>query len=212
MIRQQLAPYIIAGFAAVTGLAAATAAASLIWPGSALAQASGLSWVYESRAAALSSAPEPSLSERAAAQLETRASLRSDPANATAWLRLAYLDSLNEGGLGPVGADALQRSYTVAPYGPDNTRWRLIFAFDHWQAIGAATRAKALEELNVALAAHVDFDDMPDSVGDPAGRMAATLMIGPTKARRIQDRRARWRAVNAQPTGEGVTSEPRSTK
>lgn len=166
------------GLASFSFVMAATVAACLAFPTSGLAQASGLVWVHDARAERLLAGPHPSVSAQAEARRQTLLSLRSDPANATAWLRLAYLDSLQPNGLGEAGRKALARSYVVAPYGPDDTEWRLRFAFNHWTALDQDLRKSVLREFELA-ARHGAHRSLPTRLDDPAGRLAATLTLMP---------------------------------
>lgn len=184
--RQRLAPQsvrrglalISLGLASLSFVMAAAVAACLAFPTSGLAEASGLVWVHEARAERLLAGPDPSVSAQDEARRQTLLSLRSDPANATAWLRLAYLDSLQPTGLDEAGRKALARSYVVAPYGPDDTGWRLRFAFNHWTALDQDLRKSVLREFELA-ARHGAYRSLPASLEDPAGRLAATLTLMP---------------------------------
>ena len=147
-------------------------------PTSGLAQASGLVWVHDARAERLLADPRPAAAVQAEARRLTLMSLDQAPANATAWLRLAYLDSLQPAGLGQAGRDALVRSYVVAPYGPDDTAWRLRFALEHWTALDPDLRGRAMAELQLA-ARHNGYRSLPAQIDDPAGRLAATLTLMP---------------------------------
>lgn len=108
------------------------------------------------------------------ARAETTRSLNHAPANPTAWLRLAYLDSLQPRGLGKAGNRALAASYAVAPYGPDDTAWRLRFAFNHWSRIDRSNRLLVLSELRATPSPYSPVD-LQASVTDPAGRLALSL-------------------------------------
>lgn len=172
--------------ALVTGLAGALVALTLggsalamfavAAPGAGPAAASGLTSVHEARANAALALPTPDLG---LAEAETRRSLEQSVATPTAWLRLAYLEHERAGGFSPAVALAVRRSYDAAPYGPDDTPWRLTFLFDNWQAIGPELRASALSELRLARAHNGGaLRGLPDSIRDPSGRLAATLALG----------------------------------
>ena len=159
-------------------LASSAAAVALAVPGLPLPPFSGLAPSREARAHALANQPDASPATLASAADETRASLREAPANATAWLRLAYIDSRDADGLGADGNLALARSYGVAPLGPDDTPWRLRFAFNHWVELDRANRISVIEELRW----HVGSGRMPGeelqaAIDDPAGRLALKLML-----------------------------------
>jgi hypothetical protein len=163
----------------VLGFFASLAATwALAVPQSRLSPLSGLAAASEVRAHLLSAPVEASPEALAEAATETRASLRQSPANATAWLRLAYIDSRNDGGLGSDGNLALARSYGVAPLGPDDTFWRLAFAFNNWTALERVNRMSALEELRWAQRSRrVNIRKLLASVTDPAGRLALDLTL-----------------------------------
>lgn len=137
---------------------------------------SGLAPAREARAYSLSAPADATPETLMQAALETRASLREAPANATAWLRLAYLDSRDAGGLGPDGNQALARSWAVAPFGPDDTAWRLTFAFNHWAALSPSNRRAALDELRVTQG-RAGTQRLPETVRDPTGRLALLLSL-----------------------------------
>lgn len=162
---------------AVAGLIGTTlGAVALAWPETGLAGATGLAPVNERRADALARAAEIHDAHRLAAGALTRLSLAEAPANPTAWLRLAYLDALADGTLTQVGERALAMSYSVAPYGPDVTAWRLDFAFDHWSALSETTRTAAVDELMVTHRG-LDHSGLRGSTSDPAGQLALDLLL-----------------------------------
>ncbi|WGM31819.1 hypothetical protein [Brevundimonas sp. NIBR11] len=166
---------------AIGALALATSgvtAAALAWPESAPGRILNLAPSHEARASRLLGDASPSKEDLAQAQAETMRSLRSAPANATAWLRLAYIDSRRQEGLGAFGIAAMKRSYDAAPYGPDDTAWRLRFALNHWSRLDATTRLLVLNELRFALthrrAATVQ---LAHDVSDSAGQVAVSLVL-----------------------------------
>lgn len=170
----------------VAALATTTlTATALIWPGGTSARLLNLAPSHEALASAAIATPEPTAADLATAQRETMRSLAQAPANPTAWLRLAYIDSRDTDGLGPAGIDALNTSYDAAPYGPDDTPWRLAFAFNHWSRLDRAARLLALEELRVALAIRLATGrEIAENVSNPAGRVALLLTIN--EAERVQ--------------------------
>lgn len=161
----------------VIGLVTTTlGAAALAWPASLPARLLNLAPSHEARAHALTAGPDATVADLALARQETMKSLRQAPSNATAWLRLAYIDSRSSAGLGPGGVRALERSYVVAPFGPDDTDWRLRFAFNHWTRLDTVTRRLVLDELRVHLheGEPAGWALMRD-VRDPAGYLAVGL-------------------------------------
>lgn len=170
-------------------LTTALTATALACPDSAPARLLNLEPSHEARASALIAGANPKAADMALAQQETLQSLRQAPANPTAWLRLAYIDSRRPEGLGPTGIQALSRSYEAAPFGPDDTAWRLRFAFNHWTRLDKVTRLLVLDELRVALS---DPDKrthaLAQDVSDSAGRLAVTMSV--YEAERLRRRRA----------------------
>jgi hypothetical protein len=134
--------------------------------------------VSEARAVASTAASPPDLE---AAERLTRQTLAERPGDAAAWARLAWIafEAGDTGGM----LEALDRSYAVAPYGPDITAWRLRFAYGRWGDLTPNLRRLASEELSVtarqrprvARAALAD-------ITDPAGRLAFDLTVRRVKA------------------------------
>lgn len=149
---------------------------ALARPHTEMARATDLAPVAERRADALARTAPTREADRARAMLETRRSLSQAPANPTAWVRLAYLDSVSEEGLSAGGERALAASYVVAPYGPDVTTWRLSFALNHWSSLSGNTRKAALDELRVT-GIYMPHGRLKRSVSDPSGRLALELTL-----------------------------------
>ncbi len=164
---------VLIGFAGL--IATAGAAIALALPESGYSRSLSLAPTHEARADALARGPDLGEQARLEARRETLAGLRQAPANATAWLRLSYLDARSPAGLGSEGNLAFARSYAVAPFGPDDTMWRLDFAFDHWADLDRSNRILALDELGrlpVRQARQVEA-----GVSDPTGRLALALAL-----------------------------------
>ena len=160
-------------------------AIALAWPGSAPGRALNLAPSLDARADARIAGANATQADMASAQRDTLASLREAPANPTAWLRLAYIDSRRPEGLGPGGIRALARSYDAAPLGPDDTAWRLRFAFNQWSRLDQQTRLDALAELRIAISSgRPAVHALARDVSDPSGRLALTLTLG--EAERLQ--------------------------
>ena len=130
-----------------------------------------LAAVSEAEAERAATARPPRLAEAEAA---TRRTLEVRPMDAAAWSRLAWI--AREEGRNPAMLDALDRSYAVAPYGPEVTAWRLRFAFQNWPSLTSELRGQALGELAVTARDRPGVADAasPD-ITDPAGRLAFTL-------------------------------------
>ncbi len=124
-------------------------------------QAGALAWDMPRRDAAL-----------AAAAAETR----RNPADATPWLRRAWIEASASAVLTPAANAALLRSYELAPFGPETTLWRLGFIFDHWSSASPEVRDLALHELRVVYRQRGwDIEALARTAVDPTGRMVATL-------------------------------------
>lgn len=164
----------LSGACAAAGCSAT--AIALARPETQIAGWMGLASTFEARASrsAAGAAGNPQIAR--IAQVETMRSLGRAPANPTAWLRLAWLDSLKPAGFGEEGNRALAASYVVSPYGPDDTGWRLTFAFNHWARVDRSNRLLVLEELR-ATPYPWSPGDLQSSVSDPAGRLALALTL-----------------------------------
>lgn len=102
---------------------------------------------------------------------------RWTPADSASSLRLTYLDGLS-GAPTREGVVALRHSYALEPLGPDATRWRLEFIFNHWSALPPDVRASAEAELGAAFPRHGwALRDLPSRVTNPSGRLAAQMML-----------------------------------
>jgi hypothetical protein len=102
-----------------------------------------------------------------------RAALNATPMAAAPWLRIAYLRSRNGQPLDGPALEAIERSYTVSPYGDDVTAWRLTFLYEHWDQLTPEIRAEVTAEHLTSASWGRRWD--PDVVKNPAGRMAATF-------------------------------------
>ena len=160
----------LCGILAGGSLLSATAAALTLGGGAELID---LAPRREANAEALSAQDTPN---PAGAAAQTRAALAQAPMTASAWARLAYLERASSGALTPAALDQLERSYAVAPFGPDITPWRVRFMFEHWTQLTPPLRAQAAAELRT-LARHRDgvARDLVASIDNPSGRLAASL-------------------------------------
>lgn len=173
------------GLAVVTAAGAGMAALALSRPEAAAGFAGDLAQVHEARAGRATGAE---------AETRTRAALAQAPLNAAHWARLAYLDRETSATMGPKALDALDRSYAVAPHGPDITAWRLRFAFEHWPELTPTLREQAMDEMRV-LARHRPraARELARTIQASGGRMAArmTLSIGEGEARIAREAKIR---------------------
>ncbi len=180
-----LAPLAAAGTLGALTLAIGLGfAVALARPDLDLGPASNLLAVHEARAEAALAA-----GDLGAAEGSTQAALAEAPLTSHAWARQAVLAYRREGRLGPDTVAALERSYAVAPYGPDITAWRLGLLLEHWGELPPGLRAAALDELKVYAARRPGLARaLAAEVENPAGRLAVTaaIRLGRLEARRAQ--------------------------
>jgi hypothetical protein len=135
--------------------------------------------VTEARAVAAAAKNPPDLE---AVERLTRQTLAEKPGDAAAWARLAWIAS--EAGDTEAMLEALDRSYAVAPYGPDITGWRLRFAYGRWGVLTPELRRLATEELVVTTRHRQGVADAAlADITDPAGRLAFDLTARRAKAK-----------------------------
>jgi len=121
----------------------------------------------------------------AAAPLATRQAaaarlLRADPANASSWVLVSYMDWLGHGHhLTPVGLEALDRSYTMNPFDHAIAPWRINFALENWDSLSPDQRQTVAAEMNWIfqndLAAAIDLKARLKTIRNPYGRVVARL-------------------------------------
>jgi hypothetical protein len=104
--------------------------------------------------------------------------LAAQPADANAWMRLAWADRARSGRLTKVGASALDMSYAVKVYGGNiDTPWRLGFALDNWSQLTPSGRRSAEQEFGLMPHTSPAWFAMrrlaARNVRDPAGRTEA---------------------------------------
>lgn len=138
----------------------------------------------------------------AAVRRTTLETLGQAPLTASAWLRLAWLAD-RDGRVSERNA-MLDRSYAVAPFGPDVTAWRLGFAYQAWSTLTPELRRQAGAELVATLATRGRLArEIEATIDDPSGRLAYGLSV------RAFDIRSRLQAENAQPESRsGATVTP----
>jgi hypothetical protein len=131
-----------------------------------------------------------------AASADTWAALSQAPMTASAWSRLAYIDQVRSGRLTTEGRQYLERSYAVAPLGPDITPWRVRFAYENWQYMTPDLRQSAIAELRI-LTRYRGWvaKDLPAEIQNPTGRFAAGMTIDLAKQDRKRDRALRMATV-----------------
>lgn len=172
----RLAAAALVGLPALAG--SAWLAAVLIDPQGPLGAASPLAEAHDARAQQRLGKPAPEPADLKAADSESLTALAQSPADDSAWLALAYAETVRRGDPGGVALGWLQRSYDVAPFGPDTSLWRIRFALDHWQAMTPDLRREVLDEVNATWRPRRrELVAMVNAVRDPAGRLALALMI-----------------------------------
>jgi len=102
-----------------------------------------------------------------------RIALDAAPMSAGPWLRIAWLRSRNGEPLDGPALEAIERSYTVSPYGDAVTAWRLTFLYEHWDQLTPEIRSEVTAEHLTAISYARPWT--PDGLKNPAGRMAATF-------------------------------------
>lgn len=109
--------------------------------------------------------------------------LASAPADADAWMRLAWADWLGHGVLTRAGARALDMSYVLRPYAGVDTTWRVGFALDNWSRLTPETQQGVVREVGQApfgFQLSQIRSLVAQGVRDPAGQAEAAV-LGLTK-------------------------------
>jgi len=118
--------------------------------------------------------------DRAEAARLSRAALTEFPYDTSAWLRLAYVDSLDHGGLTPAGIGYLKRSYDLVAVDPEVGLWRIRFALENSQALSPDLRASVRTETSALWKkwdARGPLHEMAGSIVNPAGRLSLALWL-----------------------------------
>lgn len=150
-----------------------------------------LNGVYGAKAHAIVKTLEadPGVDLRPAKALSWR-QLALSPANHYAWLRLAFIDVVENGNLTRQGVVYLQRSYDVAPY--DSLAWRMNIAFETWPALSPDLRAAVIDDLKVNWRTNRRrrlYADLPRRVQNPQGLAALNAVLAELHAKDAE----RWR-------------------
>ena len=107
------------------------------------------------------------------------------PASARGWTLQAYLEGRD--GFTPASAEALRRSYVVAPLGPTDSVWRLTYLYENWDRLPTNLRRSARVEHRTHERQHGSLS--PEIISNPAGRLAAGL----TKDAGYRERLSDWK-------------------
>ena len=108
--------------------------------------------------------------------------LKADPANPRNWALASYVDWLSHGRrLSPAGLAAFDRSYTMSPLDADAGPWRINFALENWDRLGASQRSAVVSEANWILLhdyqTSFDLKARLRTIRNPAGRAMAKLEL-----------------------------------
>lgn len=117
---------------------------------------------------------------RSRAVAEAKLALALSPYSNSARLRIAYVDTISRGSLGPVGLGHLARSYDLLPYDHTVAAWRVRFALEHWDVLTPDLRAAVhTEAMAFARAGSQDANvrAVLPSIRNPSGRLAAALWL-----------------------------------
>lgn len=184
--RRRASPLVlVVGVAAiVTFVGALWLALTLMAPGGTASDLSPMSMAHDARANRLSEMRPLSPRALEQARQETWAALNQSPVDDAAWLRLAYLDRLQHPALTATGLKGLERSYDVAPFGPEVSAWRVRFALENWPALTPDLRRQVLREVELQWPTHRGrYAAMVRQTSDPAGRLALDLEIAGLRRR-----------------------------
>ena len=114
--------------------------------------------------------------------------LETAPAAPRGWNRQAYLTGRT--GFTPDTAAALKKSYTVAPFGPTDSVWRLNYLYEHWDRLPVDLRRSARLEHRTHVRIH-GSGVKPREITNGAGRIAAALNQNAGRRDRRADEAAR---------------------
>lgn len=128
--------------------------------------------------------PAPAREDMARLDALSRRELALRPGSGSAWLRRAAIDAA--AGDPAASAQALERSFAVAPLQSSLFRARTIFAFEHWDRLTPAARAQALYHFKAEWrhgTRKKAFIDMANGIQNPAGRVGMALQISVLRLR-----------------------------
>lgn len=172
------------GLAAVTTVASALALAALNTGGEAPAIRFAVG--YDRKATPLVSGAAPmSPADRARAAALSRKAIAEFPYDTGAWLRLAYIDTLDHGGLSPEGIALLRRSYDLVAIDPEIGLWRVRFALENSQALPPDLRVAVRNETSglwKKAANRRRLREIARSIDNPAGRLSLMLWLNRLQA------------------------------
>jgi hypothetical protein len=136
---------------------------------------------YDRRAEPLLAAPKiPSPRERRSAVALSRGAIAQFPYDISAWLRLAYVDYLDHGGLTSSGLYDLKRSYDLVAVDSELGFWRVRFALENSPALTADVRASVRQEVSAMWTNpnhRRQLEKMGPAIHNPAGRLSLALWL-----------------------------------
>ena len=111
--------------------------------------------------------------------------LALSPADAGAWVSLAYAARAEEGRCGRACNGALTEAFRVGPLDPLTFAWRARFALENWPALTPAVRDLTIRHMRYAWSTpegRLAIKDMGVTVREPSGRLAAKMVAGSLRA------------------------------
>jgi hypothetical protein len=184
---RKLALPVVLGGALLTLVAAVSCVAAIADPAGPIAAGLPIAPADELRAQRLLSPGQHlSAAQIRAGKAAAESALAQGPTRATAWLDLAYAESLQTGALNDRARQALSRSWVFEPLGPDDSEWRVRFVFEHWSELTPDLRDSAAAEVRAQwpTGMHNSMAKALAEVKDPAGQLAASLLRSELEHRR----------------------------
>ncbi len=135
---------------------------------------------YDRRAEQVLAAPRPSAGAVSQSKRLTELALSEFPYDTSAWLRLAYIDRLQNGRMSPRGIAAFTRSYDLVAVDPQFAAWRIHFALENWTKLPAKVKVMVRVEASALSTDAVGRDKITPalrSVRDPIGAALAFLWL-----------------------------------
>jgi len=181
----RLAPPVL--LSAATATLSLTLGVGLIWPDSWEAQLVAsflpIAEVHQHRADQALGGPDGRGADWELAKRETVAELHIAPTRARPWMRLAFIDAQTHNGvLTDAGVADIQHGYDFTPFDREIGPWRLAFVYNHWDQLTPSVRGAALDETEVLWRGSSDIQAFPNTIPNPAGRLAATMALANLKA------------------------------
>jgi len=136
---------------------------------------------YDRKAIPILAGPAiPSPKQRREAVRLSRGAISQFPYDIGAWLRLAYVDYLDHGGLTAQGLADLKRSYDLIAVDPELGFWRVRFALENSYSLPPDLRASVRREVAAMWVNpnhRSDLRKMLPTIQNPAGRLSLALWL-----------------------------------